>query len=1181
MERGHLSSMLLMQIRQAARTFLPLYFVLASLALYAQDPRGVISGRVFDSSGAVVPAVSIRITNSATNVTLTSSSNAEGNYETQYLLPGSYTLAIEHPGFKKWVRAGVELRTGDRLQIDANLEPGNVVETVEVTGQIQGIENSRASVDQVLTSREVSELPVRNGSIGSLFGLAPGMVMTSIPKNGPWAPGGNNGYSVGSGPIDFNLDGVSNNSVGGQPSLLPPPELVEEVQVLTTGYDASIGHTSGGAINMTLKSGTNQVRGTASFSISDGPMMTRDFFTDQFIFNPATGPINQAKIDANTPPVRWARYSTAIGGPVVIPKIYDGHEKTFWMMGFQGQNKNRSVSTRSTVPTEAERNGDFSALLALGSQYQIYDPYSTVPSGAQFRRSPLPNNIVPASRIDRAARAIEKYYPMPNTTGTVDGLQNFQNNPMQPFNLYQPIFKLDHNFTDRNRAYFRYSQSVFTSLNINKLTPDSKATGRSQERPHRGVALDDVMTLSPSAVLDIRYGFTHFFSDVRYDSDGWDLSEFGFAPALLNQLNDQRRTFPQTAVTGLMTLGSNGGTFSSQYSHSLLTVLSLIKGNHSLKFGFDGRLLRTSDLAFGNISPQLNFGSTYTNGPISNNPAAPGFGQGMASFLYGIPTGGGTDINSSSADASRFFAGFVQDDWRVSRKLTLNIGLRWEYEGPLTERFNRTSRQFDFQTPNPIQQEAQHQYALDPVPGLPASQFQTLGGITFAGVNGNPRGIHNPDYRGFMPRFGLAYQFTPKAVMRAGYGIFFGLIGAEFDSAAQPGFSQRTEIVSSLDNGQSYAASIANPFPFGIQQPPGAAGGLLTFLGSSPAFFDPDGRRPYTQRWSYSLQWAVTNHTTAEVGYIGSRSVGLRVTRQFDAVPRSYLSTSPERDNNVVNFLTSKASNPFVGLPAFAGTALYNSKNTNYSQLLSPYPQFTSLSADVPAGSSWYHAMTFRVQQRMAHGLHFNFFYTWSKNMEATSYLNPTDSRLEHVISDLDRPHRFVVNAIYDLPFGKGRAFGKTGPAFVDHILGGWTVDAVYQLQTGAPIGFGNVLYRGDIKDIPLSGDQSSLNQWFNTAGFERINNRQLANNVRTFPSRLSAVRADGINMLDLALYKNFKMREKLTLQFRGEAEGALNHPLFSPPNATPTSTLFGVVSSTQTNGEENRRVFVGLKVLF
>jgi len=1147
---------------------------LLSVVLAAQDPRGVMAGRIFDKSGAVVPGATVRITNTATGVTLSTTSNAEGYYEVQYLPPGLYTVAVERGGFKKWMRASIELHTGERLQVDANLEPGDVVETIEVTAQAPGLESSRASIDQVLTSREVTQLPVRNGSIGYLFGMAPGVVMTALPKNGPWAPGGNNGYSVGSGPIDFNLDGVSNNSVGGQPSLLPPAELVEEVQVVTTGYDASIGHTSGGAVNITLKSGSSRTRGSVAFSGSGGPMMTRDFFTNRFLFDPTTGPVSQAKIEANTPSVYWLRYTAAIGGPLRIPKLYDGRQKTFWMMGFQGHNKRRSVSSTGTMPTAAQRSGDFSSLLALGSHYQIYDPYTTAPCGpTRFCRSPLPKNIVPASRIDPAARAIVKYYPLPNSPGTADGLNNFKYNPLQPFDLYQPIFRLDHNFSERNRAYFRYSQSVFTSTKINKMTPDSTVTGRTQERPHRGIALDDVFTLSPTSVLDVRYGMTHFFTDVRYDSQGWDLREFGFSPSLLSQLSDQRRTFPETIVTGLTTLGSNGGSFSSNYSHSLLAVFSSIRGNHSLKLGFDGRLLRASRLSFGNVSPQLVFGSEYTKGPYDNSPAGPGFAQSMASLLYGLPTGGGVDINSSSAAGSRFLAGFVQDDWRVERRLTFNLGFRWEYEGPVTERYNRTTRQYDFITPNPIQEIARRQYARAPIPPLPADRFTTIGGVTFAGINGNPRGIHAPDYRGFMPRFGFAYQVSPRFVVRGGYGLFFGLIGAEFEDVRQPGFSQRTSVISSLDNGQTYIASIANPLPFGIRQPPGASLGLFTFVGASPGFFDPDGRHPYTQRWSYAMQFAVTAQTSVELLYIGSRSVRLRVTREFDAVPRNYLSTSAERDNDVINFLTSRAANPFLGLDAFAGTALGKSQNTTYAQLLQPYPHFTSLSTDIPAGSSWYHAVSVRIQQRLSRGLHFNAFYTWSKNMEATSYLNATDAIPEHIISALDRPHRFVLTAIYDLPFKGRRVWGA--------LFGGWTVDAIYQLQAGPPIGFGNVLYRGDIHDIPLEGRERSIDRWFNTAGFERAPNKQLAYNIRSFPSRLSGVRADGINILDLAVHKNFPLRERFTLQVRGEAEGALNHPLFNPPNTNPTSTLFGMVSATQTAGDEPRRIFVGLKVLF
>lgn len=1151
------------------------FFLGGCLSLYAQDSRGVIGGRVTDSSGAIVPAALVLITSDSTTVSVRGNTNQEGIYESQYLLPGFYSVLVEHTGFKKWSRQRVELLTSGRQQVDARLEPGNVVETVEVTGLASGIESSRATVDQVLTAKEVSNLPVRNGSIGYLFGLAPGVVMTSLPKNGPWAPGGNNGFSIGGGSsIDFNLDGVSNNSVGGQTSMLPPPELVEEVQILTNGYDASVGHSSGGAVNITLKSGTNKLHGSLGFSMSDGPMMTRDFFTNRFIYDPTTGPVTQAKIDAGTPPVYWMRSTVAAGGPLVIPRVYDGHQRTFWMLGFQAQNKSRAVSSLDTVPSTAQRNGDFSALLGLGSQYQIYDPFSTVPSGAQFKRNPLPNNIVPASQINVGAKSITKYYPMANATGTSDGLQNFSTSPMQPFDLYQPILRVDHNFTERNRAYFRYSQSLYHTENIGKTTPDSKVTGRTQERPHRGVAADDVLTLSPNAVLDIRYGLTSFFTDVSYDSNGWDLSEFGFPSGLLSQLSSQRRTFPQTAVAGLMTLGSNGGSFNSEYSHNLLAVLSWMKKGHSLKFGFDGRLLYSNNYSFGNVSPQLSFAATYTNGPLSNAAASPGFGQSMAGFLYGIPTSGGVDANSSSANMSKFFAPYIQDDWRIGRRLTLNIGLRWEYEGPLTERFNRTSRQFDFVSPSPIEQAAQAQYARNPISGLPPSQFRVPGGVTFVNLGGNARGVHDPDFRVFMPRFGFAYQLRPTLVMRGGYGIFYGLIGAEFDNAAQPGFSQRTNVVPTLDGGVTYVASISNPLPGPIQRPVGASAGLLTFAGASPGFFDRDGRRPYTQRWSYSLQTALTNQTALELGYIGSRSVRLRITRQFDSIPAQYLSTSPERDANVINFLSSKAVNPFLGLPAFAGTALYSSQTTNYSQLLLPFPQFTALAADIPSGSSWYHAMTIRLQQRLSHGLQFNTFFTWSKNMQATSYLNPTDSNPEHVISELDRPHRFVVSAIYALPFG------KAAPAMLRHVIGGWTLDTIYQLQSGPAINFGNVLFRGDIHDIPLTG-QRSPDLWLNTADFEKATGKQLANNIRTFPSRLSGVRADGINMLDLALHKNFRLTERFKLQLRGEAEGILNHPLFAAPNAVPTSTLFGAVSATQTSGDEARRIFVGLKLNF
>ena len=1159
-------------------------FVLLALVapLFSQDPRGVITGQITDSSNAVIPGVTVRATNLETNVAATAVSNAQGAYEIPYLNPGTYKVEAEIAGFKTRTQSGVELRMGDRIRLDITMSPGDLKEVVEVRAQAPVLESTTASISQVMTSRQVSELPLRSGSVAYLFTMAPGTIMTALPYDGPWNVDQSSNISVGGGratTVDFNIDGVSNNGKGGTTAFVPPADIVQEVRVDANSFDAAVGHGGGGSVNVTLKAGTNALHGSVGASVSSGPMMTRNWFTNNFIFDPTTGPITPGKIKANTPSSRWLRESATIGGPVYIPKIYDGRNKTFWMFGYQSHNRRRPNATLNGVPTAAQRSGDFSALLALGPQYQIYDPLTTAaaPNG-RLSRQPMAGNRIPAARIDSAAKAILKYYPEPNTTGTPDGQNNYARTRQDKQDLYQPMARVDHNFSQSHRMFARYSHSDFFG-HFDELVPGSAVRGRKRRRPHRGVAADNVFVLNNSMVLDVRYGFTWFKEYQSFDNIGWDLKEFGFPSSLISQLAPAAVSFPQFMVNGMLQLGNDGGFNQPTYTHTLLTVLNWTRGAHSMRFGFDGRSLYDNAYTYGNVSPRLNFAETYTRGPLDNSTAAPN-GQGLASFLLGIPTGGFSDLNASKAERSNFFAFFAQDDWRLSRTLTLNLGLRWELETPVTERFNRSSRDFDFATANPVQAAAQAAYAGAPIPEIPAAAFRTLGGLTFLGVNGQPRTQREISLRAFMPRFGFAWQFRPKMVLRGGYGIFFSLVGADFSDVTQPGYSQRSNIITSNDNGITYVASISNPLPNGLAQPRGASAGMLTYLGQSPGFSSVEGRRPYTQRWSASLQFEPIANTVIEIGYMGNKSVRLRSSTEFNPVPAQYLSTSTVREQAANDRLSANVTNPFYGIPGFEATSFYSSKTIARSQLLRPYPQFTGLSTGLPAGSAWYNALTARFERRFTRGLLLQTNYTWSKTLEAIDYLNPTDSRPEHVVSNLDRPHRISIVGMYELPFGKGRRFASNARGVLEHIIGGWQMQGDWQLQSGPPLAWGNVIYSGNFTDIALPADKRSVRQWFNTSGFERTASKQLVSNIRYFPSKISAVRGDGINIADLSLFKTFTLREKLKLQLRGEAEGVMNHPNFDLPNMTPNNSLFGVISTTATNQEE-RRIFVGLKLLF
>ena len=506
--------------------------LLACLApLLAQDPRATITGQITDSSNALIPAVTVRATNLETNVTATGVSNGQGAYEIPYLNPGTYKLEAEIAGFKTWSQSGVELRMGDRIRLDVTMAPGDVKEVVEVRALAPVLESATASISQVMTSRQVSELPLRSGSVAYLFTMAPGTIMTALPYDGPWNVDQSSNISVAGGratTADFNIDGVSNNGKGGTTAFVPPPDMVQEVRVDANSFDAAVGHGGGGSVNITLKSGTNALHGSLGASVSSGPMMTRNWFSNRFIFDPTTGPITPEKIKDNTPSSRWLRQSATVGGPVYIPKVYDGRNKTFWMFGYQSHNRRRPNATLNGVPTAAQRTGDFSALLALGSQYQIYDPFTTVAAAnGRFSRQPLAGNRIPASRIDPAARNILKYFPEPNTTGTADGQNNYARTRQDKQDLYQPMTRVDHNFSEAHRMFVRYSHSDFFGY-FDELVSGSDVRGRKRQRPHRGVAIDNVFVLNNSMVFDVRYGFTWFKEYQSFDNMGWDLKEFGF-----------------------------------------------------------------------------------------------------------------------------------------------------------------------------------------------------------------------------------------------------------------------------------------------------------------------------------------------------------------------------------------------------------------------------------------------------------------------------------------------------------------------------------------------------------------------------------------------------------------------------------------------------------------------------
>jgi hypothetical protein len=1136
----------------------------ALLPLMGQETRGTLLGRVSDPTSAVIVGANVEAFNTHTGVRLTSTTNGSGDYIIPFLIPGPYTITVESAGFKKYTRPGILVRVNDRITIDATMELGQASQNIEVSAESPLLETSTASMGQVVNSRSILELPSKDGMVLIMATLSPGVSFTPTTSGyvRPYDTDSPSymtidGTRVGS--TQFMVDGAANMQQN-RVAYSPPPGVVEELKVQTATFDASYGFMAGGAINMSLKSGTNAVHGQAYY----------------FIQNPALNADQFFRLAVGKPPYREHRWGGSSSGPVYLPKLYDGHNRTFWMYGYEGIfSFDPTPFTVAGVPTPAQRAGDFSALLALGSRYQIYDPYSIAPApNGRFSRQPLSGNRIPDNLINPTSKKIAALWDPPNQAGTIDGTNNYTKGQNNFDHYWNHIVRIDHNLSAKQRFYVRTN---FTSLTRPEFQRHNGARGDFYCRYNRGFSFDHVYVPSTRFFINTRYTLTRFiFADTPYQL-GWDLAGLGFSSNFMNQINQLGSgslRLPQITAGGYDRLSSQTYRQRHDNIHELASNITSVIGSHTLRYGVAYRVYQENNFDLGSSSGSFTFDSTWTGGPLDNSPAAPN-GQGMASFLYGLPGSGSLAINDSYAEQTRYWAFYSQDDWRLNKKLTLSLGLRYELPSPLTERYNRSVRGFNTAGVPSIAAQVLQNYAANPVPQIPVSQFSVHGGLTFAGAGGLPRTLWNTALHEFMPRIGLAYSITPKTVLRAGYGIFFDPLGVVNLHVDQTGFSSSTTYVASVDNGLHFTAPFANPFPDGFLRPYGASLGVSTYLGQPISFFDQNLRNPYMQRWQFALQREWPGSTVIELSYVGNRGTRLRATQDLNPIPPSYLSTLPVRDQTTINLLNSQVPNPFYPLLPRTNLA---STTVALSQLLKPYPQFTGVTPSVNSGYSWYHSMQVRLEKRFSSGLSASLSYTWSKMMEAISYLNPTDRRPEEVISDQDRTHRMVVTMLYELPFGPRKHWAGSASAPVSKIISGWQVQGIYTAQSGAPLGFGNAILLCSLDQVPLSGSQRSVSRWFNTACFNTNSGQQLGSNIVTLSTRFSGIRGDTANNWDISAIKNTQLKETVRLQFRAEAINALNHPQFTAPNTTPTSTAFGQVTG---QWSWPRVIQFGLKILF
>jgi len=1124
-----------------------------TLAALSQEFRSTVFGRVMDQQLAMIPGARVVAVQMETGAMVSTTTAEDGSFTLPYLLPGTYEISVEREGFKKFLQRGIVVSANERKSLEVTLEVGALAEAVTVSADVPLLETATGSVGQIVTSRQVENIPINGRNplvLAHLYTLVTPQGGTVLTR--PFDTAHTSDIAIAGAPNRTNeilLDGAPNTTRDSRAAINPPMDAVQEVKVEGFQTDAAFGNTGAGTVNVITKAGTNDYHGAVYHFNQVSRLAATPFFSNRS---------GQKK-----PFALWNQFGVVSGGPVIIPRWLNGRNKLFFFFAYEGIRQPNPNPLAGTTPTPAMRNGDFSNLLAISSSYQIYDPMTGVAEGTRVRRLPLPGNVIPPSRINPVAKNLLQYYPAPNAPGGADGRNNFFGNAAQRDNWDNYLGRLDINPSSGNKLFLstRYNyRNSFEQAFYNNI-----ARGRNFIRDNWNVIVDNVHTLSPTAYLNSRASWTRFLEQRRLNSTGFDLVAVGFPPSLAAQ--SLLPVIPVVEVGGFVPLGDSNHNLTPYDSFQLFNSLSKTVNRHSLKAGADLRLYRESNFQPRYSAGRYQFNANWTRGPYSNSPSAP-LGQELAAFLLGLPTGGSWDLQSHRTVQAGYWSWFVQDDLRISRNLTLNLGLRYEKELPVTERFDRLVTGFDPRAVNSVANAAEAAYARRPIPEVPPARFSAKGGLLFA--TPHARSPYDTRSKNFSPRVGFAWRPSAarSTVVRGGMGVFYFDLGiADFN---QTGFSQSTTLVPSLDGMLTPYATLSNPFPDGIQKPTGSSLGYDTYLGRGISYFNRSVQNPYSVRWSFTIQHQWTTNMAIEATYLANHAVHLTMDRPWNGTPNQYLSRLPVRDQATIDFLAANVPNPFEGL--LPGTTL-NGSVTTRDQLLKAFPIYTGVTENGRNdGSSYAHMGLLKLEKRFSGGLQLQAALQLSKTIQRLSLLNDGDPQPEKRVAPMDATWRSVLNGIYEMPFGRGKRFAANARGLANALVGGWMLSGLYTLQTGPPLEWGNVIYvGGDLQPSPRNIDRA-----FDTNRFIRDPNLQLSRNLRTFPSAFSNVRADGVNTLDISILKNFSLLERVRLQYRCEFFNAPNHPLFGAPDVSPTSTTFGRI---QTQANEPRRIQMALRV--
>ena len=1117
----------------------------------AQTITGTITGIVKDSSGGVLPGATVAMTHVQTGRQETALSDGEGRYTSAPLPLGTYRLEATLSGFKSAVQSGIELTVSDVARVDFTLEVGTVQEIVEVAANASLVDASTSALGKLVDNRRIAELPLNTRNVYSLIFLTPGVAGTIGNAYGDLR------YTInGARPrsSDTLVDGVTATfptvTGGVGISVFPSVDAIQEFKVLGATYPAEFGRSLGSVINVVYKSGSNRLTGSVYEFLRDSAFDSRNFF--------------QKRRGEELGDFSRHQFGGAAGGPIQIGKM-------FYMVSFEGLRETGFDSATTTVPTALERQGDFSQSFAANGQLiRIFNPFTTRPnpSGSGFIRDQFAGNRIPQAMWDPVAVNVLNYYPMPNQPGDpVTGRNNYVASGTANLNTNNTDARLDRNFGANGRGFVRYSHRYVEDLPLQVFPDDlAIAEGRviEENRVHNFVA-EYNHTIGRATLLTARLGFARTLFVFNNQGLGFRPSSLGL-PASIDAAVD-REMFPRFGASNYISLGGNDHRYNAFMSYPLLVSLTRTTSRHTLKAGVDARLIRVN-VWEARAAGTFNFSAGMTQGP-NPNTASSSAGHSIASLLLGTGTSNNTLIQNWKNVASQNFyvAGYIQDDWRVSQRLTLNAGLRYDLETPRTERYDRMNY-FDPNARSPL---------ADRVPQFP----DLRGGLVFVGVDGNGRTQFETDTNNISPRVGGAFEVNDKTVVRAGYSHVYGPSYQQANGTVGPfGFRTENLWVSTLD-GITPFRLLRDPYPGGFTASPGASEGLLTGAGSTlQAPLRDASPTPWNQQWHVTLQRELPWRTAVEIAYVGTKGHDLQTNSESGL----NINQLDPRHLSLGSALNQLVPNPFYGI---VNNGVLIAPQVSRAQLLRPYPQFTDIiPLQMTGATSMYHALQISANRRMSGGLLLAGSYSWSKAMEeGESHQNSYDVRASRSVASYDIPHRLVLSALYEIPIGRGRRFAASAPALVDAIVGGWQINGIVTVQTGTPLtisasntaGLFNPVTRANWsgEDPALGGDREDrLQRWFDTSVFSQPQAFTFGNAGATFP----LLRTDSVRNLDLSLFKHFTLGNRLRLQARIEAFNALDRVQFGSPNTSVTSSSFGVVTS---QANTPRQLQFGLKAVW